>query len=608
MKLTTNSFDKAGILRGPSRSADLTQLFQGCGRPMPQFQGGSFLATLGLVAKSLWDCRYVAVVCGVLLGASAQAQPGATTPDATDAKTAQTNIATVTAEAPDSTKESKHEPSEWDWDEDWEGKGHRGVRREAVVAIRKDAELKADDWSDTVVAIGGSATALGPVREAVVAIAGDVTVESRADEAVAVLGQVTAGPGARIRGDVVAVGGDVIIKKGARIRGDVVAVGGKANVEEGATVEGRVQEIDLGAIGFPRLNWLRGWFTHCFLLMRPLAPQVGWVWVIAIGLLAFYFFIAALFPRPVLACVNELTRRPATTFFMGLLTKLLFIPIILILAATGVGLLVAPFILAAMVIGIIVGKVALLEFIGLKIGKHSSAEALHHPLVGLLIGAIIITLLYLVPFVGMLTLSMVGIWGLGGAVTAAFGGMRREAAEKAALKQAAHPPSAPGAGQPGTVENPNPTAGAGQGTVHPAGVPTGLQMPLTDELAYPRAGFWERMGAAFLDMVIVGILAALAHIPPLGLIIGVAYFAGMWAWKQTTVGGIVIGLKVTRIDGRPFTFVTALVRALAAIFSIVVFFFGFLWIGWDVEKQGWHDKIAGTVVVRLPRGVPLVCF
>jgi uncharacterized RDD family membrane protein YckC len=366
----------------------------------------------------------------------------------------------------------------------------------------------------------------------------------------------------------------------------------------------------LGAIGFPRLNWLRGWFTHCFLLMRPLAPQVGWVWVIAFGLLAFYFFVAALFPKPVLACVNELSNRPATTFFMGVLTKLLFLPVLLILGATGIGLFVVPFLFAALVLGAIVGKVALLEFIGLKIGKHSSTQALHHPLVGLLFGAIIIMLLYLVPFVGMLTLAMVGIWGLGGAVTAAFGGMRREAAEKAALRKASRPPSAPTPGQPATAENPNPnpTAAAGQGTFSPADVTPPLQTPLTDELAYPRAGFWERMGAALLDMVLVGILAALVHFPPFGLLIGIVYFAGMWAWKQTTIGGIVIGLKVVRIDGQRFTFVTAIVRALAAMFSVVVFFFGFLWIGWDVEKQGWHDKIAGTVVVRLPRGVPLVVF
>ena len=87
-----------------------------------------------------------------------------------------------------------------------------------------------------------------------------------------------------------------------------------------------------------------------------------------------------------------------------------------------------------------------------------------------------------------------------------------------------------------------------------------------------------------------------------------AYFAGMWTWKGTTVGGIVLCLKVARLDGRPLTFVVALVRALAAAFSVIVLFLGFLWIAWDADKQGWHDRIAGTVVLRLPRGTPLVCI
>jgi uncharacterized RDD family membrane protein YckC len=80
----------------------------------------------------------------------------------------------------------------------------------------------------------------------------------------------------------------------------------------------------------------------------------------------------------------------------------------------------------------------------------------------------------------------------------------------------------------------------------------------------------------------------------------------MWGWKGTTVGGIVLGLKVVRVDGRPLDFAAAIVRALAAAFSIIVFFLGFLWIAWDKEKQGWHDRIAGTVVLKMPRGTPLV--
>jgi len=70
----------------------------------------------------------------------------------------------------------------------------------------------------------------------------------------------------------------------------------------------------------------------------------------------------------------------------------------------------------------------------------------------------------------------------------------------------------------------------------------------------------------------------------------------------------VLRLKVVRMDGQPVTFLVALVRALAAAFSIIVMFLGFLWIGWDKEKQGWHDKIAGTVVLHVPRAMALVCL
>jgi uncharacterized RDD family membrane protein YckC len=116
------------------------------------------------------------------------------------------------------------------------------------------------------------------------------------------------------------------------------------------------------------------------------------------------------------------------------------------------------------------------------------------------------------------------------------------------------------------------------------------------------------MGAGFLDILLVSILGSFVHHGPLGFLIALAYFTGMWTWKGTTIGGIVLGLKVVRTDGQPVTFAVALVRALAAAFSIVVLFLGFLWIAWDSEKQGWHDKIAGTVVLKLPRGTPLVCL
>jgi uncharacterized RDD family membrane protein YckC len=146
-----------------------------------------------------------------------------------------------------------------------------------------------------------------------------------------------------------------------------------------------------------------------------------------------------------------------------------------------------------------------------------------------------------------------------------------------------------------------PAGGRGIPSQNPPVIPT-------EALMLPRAGFWERMGAGFLDMVLVGILSSLVGGATLGFLVALAYFAGMWTWRGTTIGGIVLNLKVVRYDGQPMNFGVGLVRALAAAFSIVVLFLGFLWIAWSRDKQGWHDKIAGTVVIRLPRGTPLLCI
>ncbi len=241
----------------------------------------------------------------------------------------------------------------------------------------------------------------------------------------------------------------------------------------------------------------------------------------------------------------------------------------------------------------------------------------------------------MVPVVGLLTFAITALWGLGAATAAAFVGFKRELPEKPS-GSSTPPPSytAPVPPTPPTFSTEYPLASAvpegvaaasapvnspdaafGSTTVPPVSpqpppaipVPP-IKPPAVDLLAYPKASFWERMGAAFLDTVLVSILGAIVGGPPMFFLVALAYFAGMWAWQGTTIGGIVIGLKVVRYDGHALSFTVALVRGLAAAFSIIVLFLGFLWIAWDVEKQGWHDKIAGTVVIRLPKGTPLVCI
>jgi uncharacterized RDD family membrane protein YckC len=60
-------------------------------------------------------------------------------------------------------------------------------------------------------------------------------------------------------------------------------------------------------------------------------------------------------------------------------------------------------------------------------------------------------------------------------------------------------------------------------------------------------------------------------------------------------------VRIVRTDGAPLSFADALVRGLASVFSAVVVLIGFLWMLRDPDRQTWHDKIAGTYVVKVPR-------
>jgi len=85
---------------------------------------------------------------------------------------------------------------------------------------------------------------------------------------------------------------------------------------------------------------------------------------------------------------------------------------------------------------------------------------------------------------------------------------------------------------------------------------------------------------------------------PLGLMLGLTYFSFFHgAWGQT-IGKMIFGLRVVRVDGQPLTFARALARAIAYAFSAVPIFLGFFWVGFTSSKRSWHDRITGTMVVR----------
>jgi len=121
-----------------------------------------------------------------------------------------------------------------------------------------------------------------------------------------------------------------------------------------------------------------------------------------------------------------------------------------------------------------------------------------------------------------------------------------------------------------------------------------------------RVGFWPRLGATALDFILIAGLISFIDLDWMLPFVWIAYFVVFWTWRQTTIGGIVFNLKVVRLDGQPLSFGVVAVRALSSIFSLLVFGLGFFWASWDEERQSWHDKIAGTTVIRVPKGTSLL--
>ena len=93
------------------------------------------------------------------------------------------------------------------------------------------------------------------------------------------------------------------------------------------------------------------------------------------------------------------------------------------------------------------------------------------------------------------------------------------------------------------------------------------------------------------------------------LLVPIGYYALLESssW-QATVGKRVCRLRVTRLDGRRITLPRALCRYLGKFVSAFILGIGFLMVAWTQRKQGLHDLMAETLVVRLRQPSDLVRF
>jgi uncharacterized RDD family membrane protein YckC len=134
------------------------------------------------------------------------------------------------------------------------------------------------------------------------------------------------------------------------------------------------------------------------------------------------------------------------------------------------------------------------------------------------------------------------------------------------------------------------------------------------------AGFWIRVGATLIDSVVF----MLVIIPLLIAIYGWAYFGeaqsgfvagpadfllswvapavaavAFWIYKQATPGKMALSIRIVdAATGNPPSTGQCVGRYLGYYVSMFPLGLGLLWVAFDKRKQGWHDKLAGTVVIR----------
>lgn len=149
---------------------------------------------------------------------------------------------------------------------------------------------------------------------------------------------------------------------------------------------------------------------------------------------------------------------------------------------------------------------------------------------------------------------------------------------------------------------------------HVAPVDAAVEAPPADGRTVQVIGFGRRLVAYGVDIVI---LLALSYFgsralhallgqggpmsvlsPVLSLLLNVCYFVGFWTIKGQTPGKMAMGIKIVTRDGARLLWGTALVRYVGYWISGLPLGLGFVWAAFDARREGWHDKIAKTRVVR----------
>lgn len=123
-------------------------------------------------------------------------------------------------------------------------------------------------------------------------------------------------------------------------------------------------------------------------------------------------------------------------------------------------------------------------------------------------------------------------------------------------------------------------------------------------------GYWRRNFANSLDGLFLSIAFAMVSFAPVGAItiLEILIFLTYMIWFKLTYGATpgyqLLGIKIVSIDGAELSLKQIVIRLISTFFSALLLGLGYLWIVFDENRQAWHDKTAGTYVIR-PGAIPI---
>ena len=125
-----------------------------------------------------------------------------------------------------------------------------------------------------------------------------------------------------------------------------------------------------------------------------------------------------------------------------------------------------------------------------------------------------------------------------------------------------------------------------------------------DALGFVYGGFWIRFAAYLIDVLTIGTpVAVLTAMNPslivLAYVVMPVYFVVFWATTGRTFGMVLCGLRVVRSrDGGRVGLRSAMLRLAGFLLAAIPLDIGLVWAAFDERRRGWHDMVAGTVVIR----------